>query len=109
MSAERLTARQESVLRVIRDAIADTGEAPTIRENRPPCRAVQYWLGRLPARPPGEPRPDQPQRTPLALLQARPVATRSRHPRRPGPTLAAPSARMRMPLRFAITAADTAH
>ncbi|MEV7238060.1 hypothetical protein AB0N06_30170 [Streptomyces sp. NPDC051020] len=32
MSVERLTARQESVLRVIRDAIADTGDAPTIRE-----------------------------------------------------------------------------
>ncbi|MFV5998692.1 hypothetical protein ACNPQM_41730 [Streptomyces sp. NPDC056231] len=32
MSADRLTAWQESVLRAIRDAIADTGDAPTIRE-----------------------------------------------------------------------------
>lgn len=32
MSAGRPTARQEAVLRVIRDVIADTGDAPTVRE-----------------------------------------------------------------------------
>ncbi|WSA81718.1 hypothetical protein OG930_43235 [Streptomyces sp. NBC_01799] len=52
MSAERLTARQESVLRAIRDAIADTGDAPTIREisrrvGLPSIGQVAYQLGRL--------------------------------------------------------------
>ncbi|MDX3772080.1 MULTISPECIES: hypothetical protein [unclassified Streptomyces] len=52
MSAERLTARQESVLRVIMDAIADTGDAPTIREigrrvGLSSTGSVAYQLGRL--------------------------------------------------------------
>ncbi|MFF3060993.1 LexA family protein [Streptomyces sp. NPDC057909] len=32
MSAGRPTARQEAVLRAIRDVIADRGDAPTVRE-----------------------------------------------------------------------------
>ncbi|MFI5635055.1 LexA family protein [Streptomyces sp. NPDC051664] len=52
MSAERLTVRQESVLRAIRDAIADTGDAPTIREighrvGLSSTGSVAYQLGRL--------------------------------------------------------------
>ncbi|WP_327250064.1 hypothetical protein [Streptomyces sp. NBC_01320] len=58
MSADGLTARREAVLRAIRDVIADTGDAPTIREIEQ--RVVQPWLGRLPARPAGEPWADQP-------------------------------------------------
>ncbi|MFD7947855.1 hypothetical protein [Streptomyces sp. NPDC059744] len=60
MSAERLTARQESVLRAIRDAIADTGDAPTVREIG---RRVGLFsrLGCLPAWSPVDTRPDQPQ------------------------------------------------
>ncbi|MET8274693.1 MarR family transcriptional regulator [Streptomyces sp. NPDC079189] len=52
MSAERLTARQESVLRAITDAIADTGDAPTVREigrrvGLSSTGSVAYQLGRL--------------------------------------------------------------
>ncbi|WP_030935560.1 winged helix DNA-binding protein [Streptomyces sp. NRRL B-24720] len=52
MSAEGLTARQESVLRAIRQAIADTGDAPTIREigrrvGLSSTGSVAYQLGRL--------------------------------------------------------------
>ncbi|MGW3723452.1 LexA family protein [Streptomyces sp. NPDC005133] len=52
VSAERLTVRQESVLRAIRDVIADTGDAPTIREigrrvGLFSTGSVAYQLGRL--------------------------------------------------------------
>ncbi|WP_030935191.1 hypothetical protein [Streptomyces sp. NRRL B-24720] len=52
MNAQRLTARQESVLRAIRDAIADTGDAPTIceigrRVGLSSTGSVAYQLGCL--------------------------------------------------------------
>ncbi|MFF3130044.1 hypothetical protein ACFVRD_49760 [Streptomyces sp. NPDC057908] len=48
----RPTARQEAVLRVIRDVIADTGNAPTVREigqcvGLSSPGSVAYRLGRL--------------------------------------------------------------
>ncbi|MFD8775499.1 hypothetical protein [Streptomyces sp. NPDC059916] len=66
-SAGRPTARQEAVLRVIRNVIANTGDAPTVREisqrvGLSSSGSVAYQLGR-----PGEARRDQPQRTALAL------------------------------------------
>ncbi|WP_030978978.1 LexA family protein [Streptomyces sp. NRRL S-1824] len=52
MSARRPTARQEAVLRAIRDVIADTGDAPTVREigqrvGLSSSGSVAYQLGRL--------------------------------------------------------------
>ncbi|MGW5276244.1 LexA family protein [Streptomyces sp. NPDC004044] len=52
MSAGRPTARQEAVLRAIRDVIADTGDAPTVREigqrvGLSSSGSVAYQLGRL--------------------------------------------------------------
>jgi SOS-response transcriptional repressor LexA len=52
MSTHSLTARQEAVLRAIRDVIADTGDAPTIREigqrvGLSSPGSVAYQLGQL--------------------------------------------------------------
>ncbi|MGW3737999.1 LexA family protein [Streptomyces sp. NPDC005148] len=52
MSAGRPTARQEVVLRAILDVIADTGDAPMVREIGPcvglsSSGSVAYRLGRL--------------------------------------------------------------
>ncbi|WP_327127937.1 MULTISPECIES: hypothetical protein [unclassified Streptomyces] len=52
MSDSRPTARQEAVLRAIRDVIADTGDAPTVREiaqrvGLSSSGSVAYQRGRL--------------------------------------------------------------
>ncbi|MFF1650627.1 hypothetical protein [Streptomyces sp. NPDC058240] len=65
---DALSARQEAILRTIRDWIAETGESPSVRQ-------IGERVRRLPARPPRSPRTGQPHRPPLALLPPRLLTT----------------------------------